>query len=419
MFLRWRSFLSLMPFFEIKTLGIDPEEVAAEVERRVARTSFPVLRVSEFQPERPVDSLTALEHHADLRDKRRITSHRPLLRPFLVKGRQLLHEEVHLAMDSMVAQQREFNRQVVKALKEIHARLGGHKGETNPEPVSVGAETRIRILYRQPIGFGDVLLSTPVLRALRQKYPDALIDYMTTEPCKELLEGNPNVDRILSWEETPDISGYAQVLQPYLRTQKMRSWNTLGLHMIDLYAMLCGVKLKDYRMDIVPQKVDLAGLGIVPPFVCFQTKSSSPIKDWPRESFAQLIASVHDRYQIVHVGGDGDPEYQGCINLNGALSLRETAYVISRAQFFVGVDSIGLHLANALGVPAVGLYGATNPEIQKPLSSSMFMALEPSFRNGCSEACHGGICTQQANCITNITVGHVQQAIEGVERSLR
>src|SRR3989338_7667555 len=105
MFLRRRSSLSLMPFFEIRMPGIDPEEVAAEVERRVVRTSFPVLHVSEFQPERPLGSLTALEHHADLRDKRRITSHRPWLRPLLVKGRQLLHEEVHLAMDSMVAQQ--------------------------------------------------------------------------------------------------------------------------------------------------------------------------------------------------------------------------------------------------------------------------------------------------------------------------
>jgi ADP-heptose:LPS heptosyltransferase len=54
-----------------------------------------------------------------------------------------------------------------------------------------------RILVVQLGKVGDVLLCTPILRALRARFPDARIAFLTRRPCADLLRGNPHLDEIL------------------------------------------------------------------------------------------------------------------------------------------------------------------------------------------------------------------------------
>ena len=48
---------------------------------------------------------------------------------------------------------------------------------------------------------GDVLFSTPIFKALKKKYPNSYIACMIPARCKEILEGNPNLDEIILFDE--------------------------------------------------------------------------------------------------------------------------------------------------------------------------------------------------------------------------
>jgi len=58
-----------------------------------------------------------------------------------------------------------------------------------------------RILIVEVNWLGDVLFSTAAIRALREKYPKAFITCLVHIRCKEILEGNPNIDHIISLDE--------------------------------------------------------------------------------------------------------------------------------------------------------------------------------------------------------------------------
>jgi ADP-heptose:LPS heptosyltransferase len=65
-----------------------------------------------------------------------------------------------------------------------------------------------RILIIQTAKIGDLICSTPVFRAIRKRYPDAHLTAMVSPVTKELLENNPNVDKIIPIKNT-DLKGFS------------------------------------------------------------------------------------------------------------------------------------------------------------------------------------------------------------------
>lgn len=104
-------------------------------------------------------------------------------------------------------------------------------------------------------------------------------------------------------------------------------------------------------------------------------------RDWPAEKYARLIDHVYDRYGLraVLTGGTTTHEVEvgRCImdttihqpvNLIGRTSIKELMAVIEQAKAVVSPDSGPVHMANAMGVPPVGLYVTSNPERTGPYS---------------------------------------------------
>ncbi len=151
-------------------------------------------------------------------------------------------------------------------------------------------------------------------------------------------------------------------------------------------------------------------------------------KRWPLESFADLIGRI--QYQlglpVVLIGGAEDRENAAilnaaapqAINTVGRLRISETALLLENCQLFIGNDSGPLHLAAAVGVPTVGLYGPTDPAQFYPYHSPQhrffYKALpcSPCYRFG------GGFwqalpkCSRPY-CMEAITVNEVFDYVEG------
>jgi lipopolysaccharide heptosyltransferase II len=103
-----------------------------------------------------------------------------------------------------------------------------------------------------------------------------------------------------------------------------------------------------------------------------------PAKQWPAENFAELINHLAHRpgAECVIVGAPGEralceqvaaKSSAGAIVAAGQTDIGELVALLALADGFVGNDSGAMHLAAALGKPAVGIFGSTNPKRTGPM----------------------------------------------------
>jgi heptosyltransferase I len=114
------------------------------------------------------------------------------------------------------------------------------------------------------------------------------------------------------------------------------------------------------------------------PYFVLLPGGSSPLKRWPPQLFAALANHIEKRYDIpVVLLGYGDEEYRlasqiadqadnRVCNLVNKTSLLQSVAVLKSAALVVGNDSGPLHIAAALDIPVIGLYGPTDPAVVGP-----------------------------------------------------
>jgi ADP-heptose:LPS heptosyltransferase len=88
---------------------------------------------------------------------------------------------------------------------------------------------------------------------------------------------------------------------------------------------------------------------------------------------------------IIQIGGPSDYACQmASIDLRGKLSFRETAWVMKRAKAAVCVDSFPMHLAGALGIPLVAIFGPAPARVTGPIGDpDKIICLEPNKLDVC------------------------------------
>jgi heptosyltransferase-2 len=102
-----------------------------------------------------------------------------------------------------------------------------------------------------------------------------------------------------------------------------------------------------------------------------------PAKEWPAVRFTGLIEMLHERFgaECVMVGAPGERELcekiaissrPGAIVAAGETGIGELIALLSLCDGFAGNDSGAMHLSAALGIPAIGIFGSTNPDRTGP-----------------------------------------------------
>jgi len=112
------------------------------------------------------------------------------------------------------------------------------------------------------------------------------------------------------------------------------------------------------------------------PFVVLVPGTNWATKCWPPEHYAKLIDLLEEAgYRCVLAGGPAESDIAeqivklssaGPANLTARTSLKELAHIFKRSRAFVGGDTGPMHLAVAVGTPAVTLFGPTDPARNGP-----------------------------------------------------
>ncbi len=280
---------------------------------------------------------------------------------------------------------------------------------------------QIKILYIQHQSFGDVLVSTAIVRKLKELHLNCLLDYYTTTACAPLIIGNPDINRIYTERYAPQhLDTYDILLRPYRCLQMTGGWHLSGKHFMDLYAEACGVDLNgDYRTFFNNfEEVPLPA----PRYILIQCKTNDSSKDYGR--FPELVNLIRSQLKIpvFQLSGEKDPIIPGITG-----RLRETwpkvAHFMSKAITTVCLDSAPQHLAGAIGAPYIALYGSKDMHMVRSgvvVSGNHTLGtadpqfgVEPLDRNGCPEACHLAQChNRKGKCIDNISPEQILELID-------
>ena len=150
-------------------------------------------------------------------------------------------------------------------------------------------------------------------------------------------------------------------------------------------------------------------------------------KSWTAEKVAALIDRLHDEGWPVALTAAPDPTEMQMIdeilmrvarppaaNLAGQLSLKQLAALTSHAQLFIGMDSAPMHIAAAVGTPAVAIFGPSGTDLWGPwgVPRSGRHRVVVSDLHSCRpcglDGCGGG---KVSDCLVTLEVERVWQAV--------
>ena len=276
-----------------------------------------------------------------------------------------------------------------------------------------GTADRPTVLVIQTAFLGDVVLTTPLLSVLAGRVGP--VDVVTTPAAASLLENHPAVAEVVTYDKKGSASGwrglrqmggllrgrgYRRVYLPHrsVRSAALAIWTgareRIGFsdspaaitytrrvrrpssgHEVDRLLALAGpdvgaappVTLGLTAADYQAAETWLSARGVGSRFTVIAPGSVWATKRWPY--YAELASQLDG--PTVIVGGRDDVALAQTIvatsggkavSAAGALSLRQSAALIQRANCLVTNDSAPLHLATAGGTPVVALFGPTVPE---------------------------------------------------------
>ncbi|SFL33817.1 lipopolysaccharide heptosyltransferase II [Halanaerobium salsuginis] len=125
-------------------------------------------------------------------------------------------------------------------------------------------------------------------------------------------------------------------------------------------------------------KLKMIGLNQEQKFIALNTGGSWPTKRWPVEHFTELAAwLIENSWPVLFIGGPGDqervaqilaqlPDSEYLFNLTGQTSLVELTAVLKQAELIVSGDTGPVHVAAAVGIPTVTLFGPSDEKKYAP-----------------------------------------------------
>jgi heptosyltransferase III len=164
-------------------------------------------------------------------------------------------------------------------------------------------------------------------------------------------------------------------------------------------------------------------------FVQFHPGSRWLFKSWPAARVAELIDVLQGRGQRVVLTGAAEGNEAAYlrevlsavgtppVNLAGALDLKELAALTARARLFVGVDSAPLHVASAMRIPAVALFGPSGDVEWGPWQTEHRIVASPYPCRPCGVNGCGG--SNRSECLETLPVARVLAAIDELSANAR
>ena len=327
----------------------------------------------------------------------------------------------------------------------------------------------MKFLLIQLRRIGDVLMTTPSIRLLKESFPEANLTFLTETPSDQVLRDNPFLDEIVLFQKSKSIFQSFSFLQKIRKCRfdcvidffgnprsslitafsgapirigfgfRGRSWAysySVNIKEGLTYAAQDKIKLleplgifsNNFCLDFFENANDknfsiklFDKLGIKDNdfVVSFSPVSRQPYKVWPPERFAQVadwLVKNHNA-KILFLFGPGEKHFVDKVRLSmdqDALpeydipTLSETFSILNRVNLHLGNDNGPRHFAIAGGTPTLAIFGRPWAANWTPPQTTKHVSME--FDPGCKSKCIYPKC--KLECLTGVTVKSVQTKLD-------
>ncbi|MCM8823327.1 MAG: glycosyltransferase [Candidatus Omnitrophica bacterium] len=288
-----------------------------------------------------------------------------------------------------------------------------------------------RILVIKVSSLGDVILAIPSLKVIKEKFPISTVTLITHKKYASLFSSCPFVDKVI-----PVDSSYRRIKKVFKIANHLRRLsfdyiidlqNNLASHLIAFLSFpkysfgyrrklgfllsssvkyvkekldpltsqekilsLLDIRFKDKRLTFWEVKdviLDNFGLYKKDSLIGINVSASSKwaSKNWPVthiEKLIELISKNYPHFKILLIGDEHSYELikdakvlfpANVINLCGKTTINDLVGVISVLKLFISPDTANLHLALALGIPTIALFGPTDPQRHTINDSNLYI----------------------------------------------
>jgi len=269
----------------------------------------------------------------------------------------------------------------------------------------------VKFLILRFSSIGDIVLTTPIIRGLKQQVENAEVHYFTKPAFKEILRTNPYVDKIHVLEDNlkeqleelkQERFDYIIDLHKNLRTSRVKSalktisfsFNKLNFqkwilvnfkvdklprkHLIDRYYE--SVSVFDVHDDgkgldyFVPDKDCVDVSSLMPDlrgndYIGFVMGANHKTKMLTEPKINSILSEIN--HPVILLGGKDDyplgkkieeQNPEGVFNACGQFSINQSASLVQQSRVMITPDTGLMHIAAAFKKPLITIWGNTTPE---------------------------------------------------------
>jgi len=275
-----------------------------------------------------------------------------------------------------------------------------------------------RILFVTLSNIGDLVMTTPLLTTLHNLYPNHLVDIVADRRSGELLRACPYVGDILwkdkrsSWVQSwrflkkirrqyydlvidlrgPTIAFLSRAKRKGLKKKRTQNMHAVEHHFTALSGLVSSSNIPPTKLWLPIEEqphLDSVYFDLVKGkrMLALAPGANWPGKIWHLSAYTKLINLLTEEFDgACLLGGPNDVQrseeiLQGAnlptYNLCGTTSLLETARCLAGAKAFVGNDSGVGHMAAALSIPTLTVFGEGEPNRYRPWGDRAKIILSP------------------------------------------
>ena len=280
---------------------------------------------------------------------------------------------------------------------------------------------RPRILVITLRRLGDVLLTTPLIRAIRRGFPQATLDVLVFRGSAPILEGNPDIDHVRTMPERPSAGETLALVRELWRRYDLAlstqagdrptlfawvaarrrigvvpppgatgAWWKRHIHdasiapapdshrVTQLLQLATALGLEPVAEIVCPQRASVAEFAPRQPYAVVHASPFYRYKRWTDAGWRALARGLIERGLAVVASEGPDPAERAYMDglwgaadvpvarTHGRPDWASLAALLAGARVYVGPDTSVTHLAAATGCPTVAIYGPVNPRLMGP-----------------------------------------------------
>ncbi len=270
----------------------------------------------------------------------------------------------------------------------------------------------MKVLFITSTRIGDAVLSTSILNYIKNRFPYSSLYIATGKTAASLFKNFNNVKKIFilkkkffkihwlelwcrtfcnKWDIVIDLRG--SIITYFLFKKQKYVYKSINknIHRLDELALL--MKTKHLPLPSIPiLKKDMKKISKdflkLKNSIAIGASANWPAKIWPSKNFVKLIKmflkekKFGKKKSIIFFGSSKDLKNTKKItkhlkkfrvkNLCGKLDLIEVAAHLKKSRIFIGNDSGLMHIASAVGVPTLGLFGPSLENRYAPRGSNAY-----------------------------------------------